>query len=71
MDINFKKYILNWDNKSLVAYTDDFNFVEFVRINYKIVAEGTGTPRMSRRQNKILTKPFVLNKYEAFYLYEK
>jgi len=30
-----------------------------------------GTPQISRRQNKILKKPFLLSGYEVIYLYEK
>lgn len=66
-----RKSALKWDDMNHMSYFNDLSFVENIRQNYKIVAEPIGTPKTSRRQNKILTKPFVLDKFETFYLYEK
>ncbi len=65
------KYKINWDIKSQSGYSNDYEFVDYIRNSFRIVAEGIGTPKTSRRQNKILLKPFILNKYEVFYLYHK
>ena len=65
------KVTIKWDAISNTGYIYDLLFVESLRNNYKIIAEPIGTPKTSRRQNKILTKPFVLSKFETFYLHEK
>lgn len=36
----------------------------------KIVAEAIGTPFISRRQNKVLAKPFIITLFDSFYLFE-
>jgi tRNA splicing endonuclease len=65
------KIQIYWDNKSLNSFTDDYQVVEILRNDYKVIAEAIGTPRTARRQNKLLTQPFLLNRYDSFYLYEK
>ena len=65
------KHKINWDEKSMTGYFQNYNFAEILRREHNILAEPIGTPKTSRRQNKILTKPFVLSKYEVFYLLEK
>ncbi len=65
------KYKVKWDENLQTGYSDDYNFIDYIRNNYKIIAEGIGTPKTSRRQNKILIKPFLLNKFEVTYLLEK
>lgn len=65
------KFKINWDQKCNTGYSDDYKFIDYIRIFHKIIAEGIGTPKSSRRQNKILLKPFLLNKFEIAYLLEK
>jgi hypothetical protein len=65
------KFKINWDKKSYTGYSDNYKFIEYIRSFHKIIAEGIGTPKSSRRQNKILLKPFLLNKFEITYLLEK
>ncbi len=65
-----KIFSLRWDNNSLTSYSDDYNFVEYIRDKFKIIAEAIGTPKIARKQNKTLIKPFILNKFETFYLLE-
>ena len=65
-----RKFSLRWDDKSLISYFEDFEFAELIRKEYKIIAEAIGTPKTARKQNKTLFKPFILNKYETFYLLE-
>jgi hypothetical protein len=69
-DLN-EKYKFQWDNVTLNSYTSDYEIVENIRKKFKIIAEGIGTPKTSRRQNKILTKPFIFSKFETVYLYDK
>ena len=41
-----------------------------MREKYKIVCEPIGTPAISKKQNKLLLGPYMINKYDLFYLYE-
>lgn len=68
MDID--KFSLRWDKNSLTSYSNDYKFAEYIRKNYFILAEAIGTPITARKQNKTLIKPFILNKFETFYLIE-
>jgi hypothetical protein len=65
------KFKINWDKKSQTGYSEDYKFIDYIRNHHKIIAEGIGTPKSSRRQNKIFLKPFLLNKFEIAYLLEK
>ena len=65
------KFKINWDEEAMTGYFNNNTFAEQLRKDFFIIAEPIGTPKTSRRQNKILTKPFVLSKYEVFYLLEK
>ncbi len=69
-EITEKQFCLFWDNQSLSSYTDDYFFTEYIRKKFMIIAEAIGTPKHSRKQNKTLTKPFIINKIETFYLHE-
>jgi len=72
MEVNLKvKFDIEWDNKSLCGIINDYQIVENIRKEYKIIAEGIGTLRKNSKQNKLLNKPFLLNKYEVMYLLEK
>jgi hypothetical protein len=65
-----KKISIYWDNQSLTSYSENYKFTEYIRNKYNIIAEAIGTPKTARKQNKTLTKPFILNKFETFYLLE-
>jgi hypothetical protein len=60
-----------WDNDNESGYFYDISCIIILRQNFKIVVEAIGTPKTSRRQNKIMVQPFLLNKFELVYLYEK
>ena len=65
-----ERFSVKWDEKSLTCYFEGFQLAEFIRKEYKIIAEAIGTPKTARKQNKTLFKPFILNKYETFFLLE-
>jgi hypothetical protein len=65
------KFNLNWNKSSKHSFTDDYTFVEKCREEYKVIVEGIGTFKTSRRQNKVLNRPFLINKFDTCYLYEK
>ena len=60
-----------WDGKSKQSEFDSYCTAKRLREKERIKAEGIGTPKSSRKQNKLLTSPFTLTKYETFFLYEK
>ena len=62
---------LSWDNECNISYTSNYDFIEEIRNKFKIIAEPLGTPRSARKQNKVLIAPFLINKYDSLYLYEK
>lgn len=66
-----KKYICYWDPKSKNAISNDYEFIDKIFYLFRICSYGFGTPKYSRRQNKLLIKPFVLNCYDTLYLYDK
>ena len=49
---------------------NDYKLVEDIRNKYKIICDPIGTPAISRRQNKLLVGPYMINQYDLFYLYE-
>lgn len=65
------KFILRWNDACNKAYTNDYTFVEFVRKEYNIIAKGIGTLKKYNKQNKLLTMPFIINKNDTLYLFEK
>jgi hypothetical protein len=66
-----RKFSLRWDKNSMTSYSNDYKFVEIIRKKFNIIAEAIGTPKTARKQNKTLTNPFILNKFETFFLLEK
>lgn len=66
-----RNFIIQVDKNTLEGVTDNYILVEYIRNNHKIIAEPIGTPKTARRQNKILTKPFLLTKFEVMYLYSR
>ena len=66
-----KQFIVYWDNKSKNSLTNDYSLVDKIFYQFKICCYGMGTPRNSRRQNKCLIKPFVLNCNDTLFLYDK
>ena len=66
-----KKYICYWDINSKNTLTNDYELIDKSYYLYRLASYGIGTPKFSRRQNKLLIKPFVLNTYDSLYLYDK
>ncbi len=66
-----KKYICYWDPISKNTLTNDYELIDKIYYLYNNVSYGIGTPKFSRRQNKLLIKPFVINYYDALYLFDK
>ncbi len=62
---------IKWDKSSNSGYTDNTQLIRQLRENNKILAEPIGTPSISRKQNKILGKPFLIYGLDMIYLYEK
>jgi len=60
-----------WDNKTKQSVFYDLTFLKDIREKEKIRAEGIGTAILSRKQNKLLSSPFFLTKYDTLYLFEK
>ena len=72
MEVKLKlKYDVEWDKESKFGIINDYEIVDLFRKEYKIIAEGIGTLKKNSKQNKLLTKPFIINKYEVMYLNEK
>ena len=61
---------IKWNSKIKMGIIKDYKLVEEMRNNHKIICEPIGTPAISRRQNKLLIGPYMLNKYDLFFLYE-
>ena len=70
MEDNLEMIEIKWNSKIKMGIVKDYNIVEQMRDNYKIVCEPIGTPAISRKQNKLLIGPYMLNKYDLFFLYE-
>ena len=60
---------VDWSPKNEVAFFNSHSLLKTLRDTYFILADPVGTPTISRKQNKILSHPFVLSKYDAFYLH--
>ena len=61
---------IKWNSKIRMGIINDYKQVEEIRDKYKIICQPIGTPAISRRQNKLLIGPYIINKYDLFYLYE-
>ena len=61
---------IKWNIKIKMGIINDYKLVEEIRNKYKIICDPIGTPAISRRQNKLLIGPYMINKYDLFYLYE-
>ena len=70
MEDNLEVIKIKWNSKNKMGIINDYKRVEEIRKKYKIICEPIGTPAISRRQNKLLIGPYILNKYDSFYLYE-
>ena len=70
MEDNLEVIKIKWNSKNKMGIINDYKIVEQIRKKYKIICEPIGTPAISRRQNKLLIGPYILNKYDSFYLYE-
>lgn len=71
MEDTFTIIKIKWNSKTNIGITENYKLVENIRDKYKIICEPIGTPMTSRRQNKLLIGPYIINKYDMFYLYEK
>ena len=70
MESIFDLIKIKWNRKIKMGIINDYKLVEKIRNNYKIICQPIGTPAISRRQNKLLVGPYIINKYDLFYLYE-
>ena len=70
MESTFVLIKIKWNKKSKMGIINNYKLVEDLRNNYKIICEAIGTPAISRRQNKLLIGPYMVNKYDLFFLYE-
>ena len=70
MEDNFVMIDIKWNSKNKMGIINDYTLVEEMREKYKIVCEPIGTPAISKKQNKLLIGPYMLNKYDLFFLYE-
>ena len=70
MEENFVMIKIKWNSKNKFGIINDYKMVEEIRTKYKIICEPIGTPAISRKQNKLLIGPYILNKYDLFFLYE-
>jgi len=70
MEDNFVLIDIKWNSKNKMGIINDYALVEEMREKYKIVCEPIGTPAISKKQNKLLIGPYMINKYDLFYLYE-
>jgi hypothetical protein len=65
------KIKIKWDNFGKCGIINDYKINEQLRKEYNIIGEGTGTLKSSRKQNKVLTAPFLISKYDTAFLLEK
>ena len=70
MESEFVVIKIKWNIKIKMGIINDYKLVEEIRNKYKIICDPIGTPAISRRQNKLLIGPYMINKYDLFYLYE-
>ena len=70
MESSFVLIKIKWNSKIKMGIIKDYKLVEEMRNKYKIICEPIGTPAISRRQNKLLIGPYMINKYDLFFLYE-
>ena len=70
MESTFVLIKIKWNSKIKMGIINDYKLVEDMRKKHKIICESIGTPTISKRQNKLLIGPYMINKYDMFYLYE-
>ena len=70
MEDNFLMIKIKWNSKNKMGIINDYKIAEEIRKKYKMICEPIGTPAISSKQNKLLVGPYMLNKYDLFYLYE-
>ncbi len=70
MESSFVLIKIKWNSKIKMGIIKDYKLVEEMRKKYKIICEPIGTPAISKRQNKLLIGPYMINKYDLFFLYE-
>ena len=70
MESSFTFIKIKWNSKIKMGIINDYKLVEEIRNNYKIICDPIGTPVISKMQNKLLIGPYMINKYDLFFLYE-
>ena len=70
MEETFTLIEIKWNSKIKMGIINDYKLVEQLRENYKIICEPIGSPTISKHQNYLLIGPYMLNKYDLFFLYE-
>ena len=70
MESSFTLIKIKWNSKIKMGIINDYKLVEEIRNNYKIICDPIGTPAISKMQNKLLIGPYMINKYDLFFLYE-
>ena len=66
MEDNLEMIEIKWNSKIKMGIVNDYNIVEQMRDNYKIVCEPIGTPAISRKQNKLLIGPYMIKEEKNF-----
>ena len=61
MEATFDLIKIKWNIKIKMGIINDYKLVEKIRNDYKIISEPIGTPAISRRQNKLLVGPYIIN----------
>ena len=69
--MELKRIEIRYNSKTRQGLLTSYSDVSQLKEKYKIIAEPIGTPITSRKQNKILTSPFVITLYDIIYLYTK
>ena len=70
MEETFTIIEIKWNSKCKMGIINDYKLVEQMREKYKIICEAIGSPAISKHQNHLLIGPYMLHKYDLFFLYE-
>lgn len=67
--MDLKKIEVKYNSNTKQGLITSHYDVSLLKDKFHIIAEPIGTPITSRKQNKILTSPFVISIYDLVYLY--
>ena len=70
MEETFTIIEIKWNSKVKMGIINDYKLVEQMREKYKIICDPIGSPAISKHQNHLLIGPYMLHKYDLFFLYE-